>query len=395
MLNNKGTNMKFEYENKYKNLLLIISLIAFAIIIRVFLFYIPSPDIQKFNSVWYDTFIKIGRIDAFKTIFYNYAPSYLYLVDIATLSYQIIPKDIAIKLIPVIFDFFAAFSVFKIISKISDVRANKWVGFFATLFTPTIFIESGMWGQADIIYASFLLYALYLIFEDKPVLSFFFFSIAFCFKLQALFFAPIYIILLFRKKIPFWSFLILPLTYIVSILPATICGAPFTKLLTMYFTQIDYYNSLSMRAPNFYIFISSDPHYEIKVITGLILTLLVVCWFLFFRIVKWKDNGIKSMLFDLAFFTTIIPFLLPKMHERYFFLSSIFLLLLCLYDNRYFILFILIQSSSVISFIPYFSGWSDNFVKIGAILNVALIFLLIHFYADHINEQKLSISSDS
>jgi Gpi18-like mannosyltransferase len=89
-------------------------LILVIIAIRVLFLYIVSPDITVFKDVWCDRFINVGRIDAFRDVFINYQPPLLYLIDFATL-FRFIPKEISIKLIFIIFDFLAAFGVYKVL----------------------------------------------------------------------------------------------------------------------------------------------------------------------------------------------------------------------------------------------------------------------------------------
>ena len=367
---------------KTSRILIFGSLLLVAVAIRVFLLHIVSPDITVFEGVWYDQFIKVGRIDAFKEIFYNYQPPLLYLIDVTTL-FRFIPKEVAIKLISVIFDFSAACAVFKILEWKFPGEDKKWFGFFGLLLLPTVFIESGMWGQSDIIYTSFLIWSLYFLLKSKNLSALFFFSVAFAFKLQALFFAPIFVILFFRRKIPFWMFFIIPVVYFISVVPAWLCGGPLGKLLTMYFTQFNTYQALSMRAPNLYLFINPGDWFTLIVRLGMAITFLVVVGYIVVRLIKIKDLRTESLCLDAAMLTFFIPFLLPKMHERYFFAGGLFLLLIALVDRKFIWAAILAQASALLAYIPYFSGWSDVFAKIGSVLNVLLLTGLVFFFIDY------------
>jgi Gpi18-like mannosyltransferase len=378
-----GELMKSRNLLNFQKFTIITTLIILAIVLRIFFLYIPSPDLTEFNSVWYDTFIKIGRIDAFKTVFYNYSPAYLYLIDFTTL-FRFIPKIIALKLIPIFFDGFAAFAVYKIISLKYSGGNYPWVGFFAILFAPTVFIESSMWGQVDIIFTSFLLWSFFYLLKDKPFLSILAFSIALCFKFQAIFFAPIFIILFFRKKMPFWSFFCIPIVFFISVIPAWLSGGPLGDILSIYFSQANTYHSLSLRAPNLYLFLPSDPNFELKKWLGIGFTGILVLLYLLFRFYKKKELSYIALSFDAALLTTFIVFFLPSMHERYFFTASVFLIVLALFYPKMIWASILIQASSLISFIPYFTGWSDIFAQIGAVLNIFLLIGLVFFYRDYL-----------
>ncbi len=373
--------LKFE-SSKISRILGFVSLLMLAIALRIMLFYISSGDIDAFFGVWYDTFVNAGHINAFKEIFYDYSPAYLYLVDFSTL-FRFIPKEQAIKLISVLFDFLAASAIYKITAWKFPQGDTKWIGFFATLFVPTVFIESGMWGQNDIIYAAFLLWSFYYILNEKPFPAVLFFSIAVSFKLQAAFFAPIFLIMLSKKKSPFYLLFIIPIVYFITLIPAWLAGAPLTRLIMAYFNQYGVYGDLSLNAPNIYAFINpNDPNDLLKTI-GLILTGLVVSAYIILRWLKWKDMSDLSLCFDAIFFTTVIPFLLPKMHERYFFAAGLFLLVLAFLDHKFLWAFFLMQASSLLSYLPYFSNWSVVYVQIGAVLNAILILGLSFFYLEY------------
>ncbi|MCX6054344.1 MAG: hypothetical protein NTZ74_05395 [Chloroflexi bacterium] len=362
---------KFD-SKKTTYLFLFISLILLSIAIRVLFFYVYSQDTNRIEAGWYDVFIEVGRIDAFKEMFYNYPPPLLYLIDITTL-FRFIPKEVAIKLISVVFDFFAAWGMFKILAWKLPSKNYKWIGFFSLLFLPTVFIESGMWGQSDIIYTAFLLWTFYFLIRSQNFRAILFFSIAFSFKLQAAFFAPIFVVLFFRKKFPFKLFFVFPIVYIISVMPAWLAGGPIKDLLLMYFSQYETYSSLSMRAPNLYLFINPGDYFHQVVYAGMLITFVLVITYVLFRILKYKDISDESLCLDAALFTYFIPFLLPKMHERYFFTGGIFFLLLAFYHHKLIWVIFLSQASSLMAYIPYFSGWSDIFAKIGAVFNVLLI----------------------
>src|SRR2546429_9926306 len=52
-------------------------------------------------------------------------------------------------------------------------------------------------------------------------------------------------------------------------------------------------------------------------------------------------------------FVLVMPFLLPEMHERYFYLADVISLIYIFYFSDYFYVAVLIQISSLISYIPH------------------------------------------
>lgn len=385
----------FLQNRKQRNLILILGVLL-ALAIRVFFLWVPSWDMGGIQAAWYDELIKVGRIDAFAKIFYNYTPAPVYLIDIMTL-FRFIPKEPAMKLITFPFDFFAAWGVWKILNLKWKNGFLPWAGFLGFLFLPTVFVESGMWGQTDIVFASFLVWCFYYIQKEKLWWAFFFLSLSFCFKLQSLFLGPLLLLLFVRKKTPFYYFFAIPVTYFVSVLPAWIIGSPLKDLLLTYFLQFSDYHELTKRAPNLYIYLTAnvfDPYYRVIVIAGIVVTLLVIFGYIILRTVRWKDLGKKSLAFDAALFTLVIPFLLPKMHDRYFYAGCVFLFILSFYEIRALAPLVLAQIGSLLAFIPYFSGWSTIFVMFGTpFMLVAVIWLALLTHKNHLGLQKTSAAA--
>jgi Gpi18-like mannosyltransferase len=379
--------MKFG-KNKYIKPVTIGLLIIVAVIIRVVFLNFHTSDYDIFLQKWYHFITLHGKFRSFASNFYNYTPPYLYLLSIATL-FRSIPSLWAIKIISVLFDFFSAFAVYKIILLKFSVGIKAWLGFILILFTPIVFVQSGLWGQCDIIYTSFLLWSLYYLLKDRYFLTVLFFSIAFAFKLQAIFFAPLLLILLLNKKIRFyWLFSIIGI-YLLAITPAWIAGRSITSLLTIYLNQFDTFNWISMKAPNPYALIQSNSGYTLIVYIGIAITLIATLAYIFFRWKIYKNLEKEAILFDATLFTLIIPFLLPKMHERFFFPAGVFIIILAVYNRKYMIPAILLQVSSILSYLPFLFGFSLLWVKLGAVINTVIIgWLILYKIRDYKNDKN-------
>lgn len=366
----------------------ILVVIVLAVSLRLILFDSVNIDITEVFSIWYNNFLQVGRFDAFGEIFYNYSPATLYLYDIMTL-FTFLPAEYGIKIISVLFDFLGGLGVMRIVQLKYPRSAMPLIAFSIFLFLPTVFIDSAMWGQSDIIYTTFLIWSFYFILKQKNWPAMFFFSISFCFKLQAMFFAPVFLILFLRRKFPFYLFFMIPVVYFISNVPAWIAGSPLGKLLTIYFTQFETYQELNRAAPNLYIYFPSHPaNYNLIVLIGLVLTLLIVLTYVVLRWRRWQDLGSASLCFDAAFFTLLIPFLLPKMHDRYFYAACLFLFILCFYEFRTIGLMLLGQVSSVLAYIVFLTALPEWFVKIAAPFTLLAVVGLFWHFKQHINELK-------
>ena len=126
---------------------LIVVVPVVAVGIRVALFGQISGDYTAFMGPWYQFIDTQGGLAALRFNFANYNPPYLYLLAAAT-----------------------------------------------ALFAPSVVINSGAWAQCDSIYAAFCLGSLYFLLRAKPWWASIFFAIALSFKLQAMFFLPVLLI---------------------------------------------------------------------------------------------------------------------------------------------------------------------------------------------------------
>jgi Gpi18-like mannosyltransferase len=69
-----------------------------------------------------------------------------------------------------------------------------------SLFLPTVLINGSLWGQIDASYTAFSLIALYYLQKNKPFVSSLWYGLAISFKLQAIFFLPVFLIFFWFNK---------------------------------------------------------------------------------------------------------------------------------------------------------------------------------------------------
>jgi hypothetical protein len=136
-----------------------------------------------------------------------------------------------------------------------------------------------------------------------------------------------------------------------------------------------------MNAPNPYHLLAMNNIYDERlVLFGVIFTLIVVLSYLFIRLRKEKYLDKTFWIYDLSLLSTLIPFILPKMHERYFFTAALFLLLLGFLDNKMLIPAILIQISSILSYLNYFIYSPVDLTLIAFYINIPIVGWMIGRY---------------
>jgi Predicted integral membrane protein len=326
--------------------------LALALSLRLSLLHFQSGDYVSHLGLWYDYIQTHGGFAALKDNFSNYTPPYLYLMWLATkLPVQ---KLYAIKLIAIPFDFLMAFFLLLIVRLKYQNKTIQMLAFFATLFAPTVIFNSALWGQSDAMYTAFLLAAVYYIIRKKPVVAVVFFAIAFSFKTQSIFLAPFFLVLYLKNRVPAWPVVLFPLIYFLFVIPSWIVGRPLKDLMTMHWQQAETYNQMTMNAANFYQWLPED--YYLFSRFGIVLAATSV---FVFCLLVWKSRVEldKDVLLRLALISTlIVPFFLPRMHERYFFPADVLAIIYAFYFPRYFFVAIVIMLCSFFSYFPFLFG---------------------------------------
>ena len=323
--------------------------IIFAVLIRLVCVPNKSTDYKDYLDPWYNFIASHGGFSALKYSFADYTPSYLYWLLIASTLLSGLPKILAIKLFAMTVDFICAFFTYKIVKlKYPVGKMANWA-FLAVILSPTVIYNSSLWGQCDVIYTTGLIACVYFLSIHKQIPALMSFGVALAFKLQAMFLAPLLLILLVKKRISWFYLPIIPLVYIGTMLPAWIAGRPIKELLLVYFDQSHKYKHLAGNVPNFYQWISNDL-YNIVVPIGLLLTITAI-FLLAYLVYRSKLEITQDRLIYLATISVFfMPYLLPKMHERYFYPTDILSIIFAFYFPQYRWVAISVQLASLFSY---------------------------------------------
>lgn len=255
--------------------LIFLGILGVALILRLYFLPFESMDWYYFLGPWTDL-LKEHGFSAIAGSFYDYTPLYLYvLYFISRLPFDTLT---VIKLFSIFFDYVLAFAVACAVANYCKKERRELyflLAFSATLFLPTIFLNSGYWGQCDSIYASMIVWSFVCLQKGKGVPAFLLYGIAISLKLQAIFFLPVLLLIwVADKRIKLLYFLEIPIVYVVSVIPAWIAGRPFGELLTVYGRQAGAQMfSLSMNYPNLYYLFGTDREVDMIGSAGVALTM--------------------------------------------------------------------------------------------------------------------------
>lgn len=310
---------------------------------------------------WYSFLQENGGFAGLDRLEAIYTPPYHYLLVIAGTVFGAVSDVIAIKLITLPFDFVLAGFVYLL------VRVKYRSGWFApagalaVLFAPTVVLNGSYWGQSDSVYTSGLVATIYLLVVGRPAWAMIAFGLAISFKLQAIFLSPLLLILVLRRQLPWRYTLLVPVPYLALAAPALMVGRSPRETLFVYASQSREFRELTMNAPNLYQWVPNDWYdfaYPFGVAATAVLMLLFVVAVARFKVPLSADRIVIVATASLV----VVPFLLPKMHERYFFPADVLAIVLACYFPRLFWVPLAVIGSSLAAYIPFLSTDLGEFV---------------------------------
>ncbi len=327
-------------------------LLALAFSLRAFCLNYETLDYQNFLKQWVEFFRQNGGFSALSQPVGNYNIPYLYFL--ALFSYFPVDDLYLIKLLSIFFDVLLAWAAMGIVKKLGGSLGQRMAAFFVILFLPTVVLNGALWGQCDSIYVALALMSIYLALDDRPVLSMLAMTLSFGFKLQAVFVMPALAILWMQGKFKLRHFFIFPIAYVVLVLPAVLLGRPFLDTITLYFSQTGSIGSgLNYNSPSIFgIFWNVQNEAlasKLAIIAAFVFMLLIllVCY------VNRKRLNPHAMLAATVLLAVGIPFLLPHMHDRYFFAGDILTVVLAFACWKYSAVAPLCQFASLLGYHAY------------------------------------------
>ena len=348
--------------------------------IRVILRVVITDDWLMYWDPWISDLKEMG-FSYLATDRYDYTPTFVYILwAISRLS---INPMTAYKGLHCVLDFVAAGILGKMIWKVTGSKRKGILSYGLFLIVPTIWANSALWAQCDIIFMTFLLLCFYYLFEDRPCKAMFFYGMAFVFKLQSLFIFPFLVILWVNKKVDLKHFLWIPALYFLSIVPAWIAGRPLMDLINIYMAQgaQDVW-SLSIKWPNIYQIIGNQFFLLEYASAGtwLILGILMV---ILYAMAQKRYRITNEFIVQMAlFFAILTPWFLPHMHERYGCVADILAIIYAMMNTKKFyfpLVQILVSFNSYMAYLShlgsdeptiYYGVWA--FAELGLLVLVGL-----------------------
>ncbi|MBE5799658.1 MAG: hypothetical protein E7321_06880 [Clostridiales bacterium] len=202
-------------------------------------------------------------------------------------------------------------------------KKNGLIAFGAVLLLPTVALNGGMFAQCDSLYAACALWGLAFALHNRPAGSAACFALSLAFKLQSAFILPIVVVLWAGRRLRVREALIFALTLLLVMLPALLGGKSIGDIIGIYTSQTGLYTGLNYNAANFFglmetagLDVYAYGNFAMALAFGA--CALLVLWGV--RRAQALTDGEYVRLALLL--VLLIVFLLPRMHERYFYLAT-------------------------------------------------------------------------
>jgi Gpi18-like mannosyltransferase len=266
-----------------------------------------------------------------------------------------VPAVVAIKIPSVVFEFVCAGLVYRMVGLKYADRRIATLAFLAVLMAPTVVVNGSVWGQADSIYTAMLLACIYGLMTGRAVAAMLALGAALALKFQTMFLAPCICALCFRRSLPVWTLLLVPVVYAAAMIPAWLEGRTMLDLATVYLSQSGTFHNLTRNAPNLYTWLPQR-YYAILVPAGLLLMSAIGCAFVW---LVWKSRAKlgPALVLRLSLLSLLlVPYLLPKMHDRFFFPADVLSIAYGFYFPRQYYVPIAISFASFFAYQPFLVG---------------------------------------
>lgn len=305
-------------------LYLCMGVLVIALAVRFPMLSHETYDYRDFLSPWVQFFRDNGGFFALRQPLGDYNVPYLYFL--AFFSYLPVSELYLIKMLSLVFDLLLAFTGARLTRRVCGEAYAYPAAFSILLLLPTVVLNGAYWGQCDSLYAALTLLAFADVLEGHPARGVIWLGVAFSFKLQTIFLIPLWCVLWYSKRLKFRHLCLFPVSYFAAILPALLLGRPLLSILGVYFKQAgQYHDRLTLNAPSAFALIprgtevNGDLLAKVGIAAAFLLVIGLLLWLFFYRD-RLTDRHILTAALILAIG---VPFFLPYMHDRYFFLADV------------------------------------------------------------------------
>lgn len=359
----------------------ILLLVPLAFVLRYCFLTYETLDYQDWIRVWIQSLRDNGPWKGLGQEIWscNYNVPYLYFLSLFSLSdvYDLL----LVKLLSIFFDVVMAWAVMRLVGVLTGSPVKKLFAFVLVLWLPSVVLNGALWGQCDVIYGAFAVLAVYFALDDHPALSVASIALSVSFKLQGIFILPVWFLFLLTGRIKFKHILLFPATYVLSILPAVLAGRGFWELLTLYIRNTSTigdglnYNSSSLYALLDFSGMTNDAAARVGIVLAFFFCSGLFVWF----VIRFRAMDRRAVFGACLLFAIGVPFFLPHMHDRYFFVADMLSLALAVAEPRLFPVAAGVNFGSLLGYHAYLKMRYLMPMRYGAMAMLACLLLTLGY----------------
>jgi Gpi18-like mannosyltransferase len=197
-----------------------------------------------------------------------------------------------------------------------------------------------------------------------------------------------------KHQVAWKSFLLIPLVYLITIVPAWLIGRPLPDLLTIYFKTSEGYKALTLQAPNFYQWFPADQALRGMLTLVAVMFAAAAVFLLVLVTYKIRIPIVGGSLVELALVSVLLlPYFLPRMHERYFFAADVLSIVFAFYYPRFFFVPIGIGLISLFSYAPFLFQLTIIPLPLLALAELAMLVAVIAHFVWSLQQQQQALQS--
>jgi Gpi18-like mannosyltransferase len=306
--------------------------------------------------------------------FTDYAPGYTYILLLASKISAWIPPVSSVKLMSVAADCVMAIVGGLLVARISNNALRGGLTAAVLVALPTVVLNSAVWGQSDSIWTGAAVACVLAMSCRRPIAAVLCFGLAVAFKPQAIFLGPLLVGFLISCRA--WPLLpLVALPYTLLALPMLMAGRDAPSVFLVYLSQATSpaepatSNAASLWA---WLPASLEP---LVLVVGVIIAIMVGVGLVLVSCRSSRLAG-DQLVTGAALCCTLMPFLLPKMHDRYFYAGEVFTAISMCLRPSLLSAFVGSQTAGLLTYQIFLLGLSVWRVQVAAIFNLLVCIIL-------------------
>jgi len=294
------------------------ALCAVAMLARVSFIERSSGDYDIYLADWLKRLAAGSFAEGMKANIGEYNVLYQYILFVITRLP--VPALYAVKAVSFVGDAFLAGAAARLAGRNGK---RSLAAFGAVLLLPTVVLNGGMFAQCDSLYAACALWGLALCLDGKPTRSAACFALSLSFKLQSAFILPMVAVLWANRKYTLKDALVFIGALFAVMIPALLGGKSVWDIVRIYTAQTGIYTGLNYNAANLFGLMPTEG-LDVYAYGNFAMALAFgVCALLVYAGIRSGEGTTDGQYLHLALVMVLaIVFLLPRMHERYFYMTS-------------------------------------------------------------------------